>query len=700
MDDPGAAHAYKMKLSRLTVDKLGVKLYDRVSAVVAELIANGYDADAETVTVELPLGTELARGAGGEQPEEEEQPDLFAALDADDVPSPGGTSKDWSITVRDDGHGMTPQEAQDYFLVVGADRRKRPTAGARSKSKNRPVMGRKGIGKLAPFGICRRIEVLSAGGARTARGYLVSHFVLDFDRIVRDTDEEVDIESGPLDRSYDERPGTTVTLSQFLPKRVPATDVFIRQVARRFALAQSDFKIIVEDTRQSVSHDVPPFQVDINEDTRVQVDDRPVPLGGRYLPVKGWLAFGKHAYKNEEEAGVRIYARDKIVATTRDFEQPAGFTGEFAARSYLVGEIHAEWLDDDDAEDLIRTDRQGILWDSEYGQALRAWGSKLIKEIAKASAGPRRDTKAERFLLGSRLVDKAGQRYSDPAVIQHAERLGRLIGGFASEDELGDPDYVADLADVVLSVAPHQALIETFKRISGQDSKNVDELLDLFSQTRMAEMASYAQIASERVESIRRLRATIDDPGVTESDLQNLIASAPWLIEPSWSVITDNQTLKTFRDRFVQYWKTKYGTNIDVAITYESKRPDFTLIHSGRRLHVVEIKRPGHAFDGDDYKRLENYLEALPEFMKQNAAIAHAFPDGWVVDLVADGVKITNTTQRRAFEAAERDKSVVRSTWADFLSRSTVAHEQFLNAHDAVEQAVATGVAPEAPSTP
>src|SRR6266481_5286622 len=51
---------YQLRISRLTVDKLGVKLYDKASAVVAELIANGYDADAEVVTVKIPLGTALA----------------------------------------------------------------------------------------------------------------------------------------------------------------------------------------------------------------------------------------------------------------------------------------------------------------------------------------------------------------------------------------------------------------------------------------------------------------------------------------------------------------------------------------------------------------------------------------------------------------------------------------------------------------
>ena len=43
--------SYELKISRLTVDKLGVKLDDKASAVVAELIANSYDADATEVDV-------------------------------------------------------------------------------------------------------------------------------------------------------------------------------------------------------------------------------------------------------------------------------------------------------------------------------------------------------------------------------------------------------------------------------------------------------------------------------------------------------------------------------------------------------------------------------------------------------------------------------------------------------------------------
>ena len=42
-------------------------------------------------------------------------------------------------------------------------------------------MGRKGIGKLAPFGVCKIIEVISAGGANSKMFQMVMPWVLEGD---------------------------------------------------------------------------------------------------------------------------------------------------------------------------------------------------------------------------------------------------------------------------------------------------------------------------------------------------------------------------------------------------------------------------------------------------------------------------------------------------------------------------------------
>lgn len=141
ISDMSDQHKYEMTISRLTVDKLGVKLYDRVAAVIAELIANSYDADASDVTVRAPMDTMLANRSR-------------KVL----------TDQGYEIVLEDDGCGMTSEEVNSFYLKVGTERRKDPRRGDTSNRYGRKVMGRKGVGKLAPFGVCQKIEVLTSGG--------------------------------------------------------------------------------------------------------------------------------------------------------------------------------------------------------------------------------------------------------------------------------------------------------------------------------------------------------------------------------------------------------------------------------------------------------------------------------------------------------------------------------------------------------
>ncbi|MCY3849257.1 MAG: ATP-binding protein [Acidimicrobiaceae bacterium] len=665
-DNAETPRGYSMRISRLTIDKLGVKLYDRASAVIAELIANSYDADARNVTVRVPLATQLDKKPQADQ----------------------GHGVDWEIVVEDDGHGMTPEEATDHYLKVGRDRRVSHAQGATSRSLKRPVMGRKGIGKLAPFGICRQIEVLSAGGENTRHGYVVSHFLMNFDDIVLDEEGDAPLQTGDRDRTFQSRPGTAVTLRNFLPKRVPNEETFHRQLGRRFARIEG-FAIAVEDTRGEPDTATPlmPFEVPVVDSTRIDLGDRPVPYGERSLPVRGWVGMATESYRNEEEAGVRIYARNKIVATTHDFGQISGFTGEFTARSYLVGEIHAEWLDEDAGEDLIRTDRQGILWDSDHGQALQAYGKDLVREVARRSREPRRRKVYELFLEKSGIEAKARERFEEGAVVEAVSDLAKKIGSLAAEDELDDEVYVSDLSEIILAVAPHKALIDSFREFAQEVSlpgaESLDRLVTLFGKTRVAELASYAQIAAERVQSIEQLKRTLDSSDVEEKDLQKIISSAPWLVRPDWTVITANQTLRTLRDRLTASWSEQFGEAIDIAISHESKRPDLTLVSVDNQLYVVELKKPRYTFGTHDFDRLYNYVHALERFKNDHPQFFSEFAKGWCLHLVVDEVSIADTQKNAHFESLKADMKVVQMSWNEFLLQTSKAHERFLDVYDA-----------------
>lgn len=112
------------------IDHFGLEMYQSPVAAVAELVSNAWDADAEHVEVRLPA--ELTPNA--------------------------------ELIIQDDGIGMSFFECQRRFLNVGYNRRgKDPT---RTSPGGRPLLGRKGIGKFAGFGIAQTVEVESISTER------------------------------------------------------------------------------------------------------------------------------------------------------------------------------------------------------------------------------------------------------------------------------------------------------------------------------------------------------------------------------------------------------------------------------------------------------------------------------------------------------------------------------------------------------
>ena len=290
----------------------------------------------------------------------------------------------------------------------------------------------------------------------------------------------------------------------------------------------------------------------------------------------------------------------------------------------------------------------------------------------------------DEFLRKSKIEDRARERFGDKQVARVAIDLAKKFGGFAAEDELNDDVYIEDLSQIILSVAPHQALMEAFHEFTNQVTKgeaSMDQMLDIFDKAQIAELASYAQIAAQRVRVINDLERIID-VSMDENQFQALIAKAPWLIEPSWSVITKNQSLRNFKHAFERFWKKQHDTEVSLAIGHEDKRPDFTLVTIDGFLHIVEIKKAGHTFDDTDFSRLINYVDAFEIFFKENAETVAAFYRQWRIDLVADSENIKESANRRAYLGLEASNRIKRVSWRDFLARTKKVHEQFLDVHD------------------
>lgn len=645
---------YRMTISRTTIDKLGIKLYDSPSAVVSELIANSYDADAVTVEIKIPLDKWLATKQDGKI-----------------------ADKGYEIVIKDDGHGMVPSVINDFYLKIGTDPRKDAKRGPLSIEKKRPRMGRKGIGKLAPFGICKKIEVISAGGKKEDKKFEVAHFTLDYDRINQESDEQYCPAPGNLNHTLADKRGTTIRLYDFHHRRTPDANTFLRQVSRRFGLEQKDFKITVIDSTTGSTYEVKDLSVDIDDDTKIVVNNRPVKLeDGTELPVKGWVAYAKEPYPNEELAGIRLYARGKFVGNAGIFRLKAGFTGEYTIRSYIVGVIHADWIDSDDHEDLIRSDRQDILWSSEYGEALEKWGQDLVKELGKTAYPAKKRKVAAKFLEISKLREAAQERFGERSIVETAVEIASVFARGLNEENLKDKEYVNGIKELALSIAPHKTIVDKLKE--AEDSiaeKPLEAIAKLFNDANLAEAASLGMIVQERIHNIEKLDKT--PPDADEGELQALLESAPWMIDPRWTMLQANQSFEKFRKHFEKWYNQHFKVEIcTTTIGGIKKRPDFIMLHVGRNIEIVEIKKKEHKLENLEFDRIRLYYTRIQQYLDENPIIKEQFPKAHVT-LICDGLNLKGVHED-AYRLLEKENNLTKKRWDEILMDTETVNKDFL----------------------
>ncbi len=372
-------------------------------------------------------------------------------------------------------------------------------------------------------------------------------------------------------------------------------------------------------------------------------------------------------------AGVRLYARGKIVAQTRDFDIKTGFTGEFKMRSYLTGAIHAEWLDED--EDFVRTDRQDIIWNSDYGTPLHEWGQKLLKELAAKSEASTRRRSWDIFLEESHLDERLMVAHpTDKAIQESVLRAARSLVARADRDTVNDPGYRDRMVQLAYAIGPHSTLLATLDEVASLVDGATDVILDLFEKARLVEMYSLGQVAQERVDIVQQLMKLISNPATVERQLQKLIETAPWILYPDWTPLSFNQSLATTRRNFESWYHANYGQEITTsAIDNPKKQPDFIMLNHLGQLEIIEIKRPQHALTDKEFNRAFNYMTAVQTFVKNTAEVRTLFPDVKLI-LVCNARNLSPTLE----SLLENNPDINQRTWHDLLQTTSRSHEDFL----------------------
>ena len=321
-------------------------------------------------------------------------------------------------------------------------------------------------------------------------------------------------------------------MTEFSYRHVPSMDDMNRQLAQRFGIQSADWKITIVDftdlniAKEVGSFDVPKmpgteirFEVEkgsdgqevyraVNEDGSIRTDLKAgFTHEDKFYSLTGWVAYSKENYKDDLMAGVRIYCRGKIAAQTNIFNLQSGFTGEYDVRSYFVGELHADWLDEED--DLIRTDRRDILWSHEVGRAFEQWGQAVVKVVGKSARNPIKKKVWDVFRQVSKVDERIEQTFPDPKqdpIRERAFEFAKLIGKSMRMEEAEDPEQVENVVQLSLSLAPHVTLDQKLREAADAEESPLAVITEILRTAHIAELSSFGQIADERVKVIGRVR--------------------------------------------------------------------------------------------------------------------------------------------------------------------------------------------------
>lgn len=551
----------KIEILGRTLQHLGKQTYKRRDLALAELVANAWDAGAPRVTITF---------------------DEDAAYDP-------ATSK---IVIEDEGSGMDFRQVRDEYLVIGRNRRE--TDGL--VKNGRPLMGRKGIGKLAGFGIAKTMTIL------TWRDGEALQFTLDSSKLkARDgTSEARQVDYERVDPPNSEA-GTRIVLTT-LAQSTPLDPEAVRlSIARRFArTVRGDMAIVING--QDLPDPTPPL--DHREPSGDEFSKTTLADG---LEVEYWYGFASKLITFKDLRGFTIQVNGKTAEAPPFFFDVEGTASGQHSTRYLIGEIVANGLDTsaEDEKDYISTDRQELDWEADALAALKQWGDGLARK-ALIECTEFRGKKTEEELLRDPDLKRRVEALDETSEAQ-VRRFLKILGPAINEEE-----DAMELASSLVRAYEYRHFHDVIGDIedAAQDPDRLRDVLLKLGEWRVLEGRALLEIIKGRLEIIDKFGAMIvnDAPEsaarVGDDNLHDLLGRFPWLLNPEWQVLSEETGITT---------QLREWADVDIEDAEDRTRYDFLALANDQRVVVIEIKRPGHSIDYKDLHQLEGYRERLAQ---------------------------------------------------------------------------------------
>ncbi len=508
------------------LDHFSVAMYKDAKKAISELVANGYDADADSVEVSVPENWR---------------------------------SRSAKVIIRDNGNGMLPEDILEKFLRLGFNKRELTSVTA----KGRRVMGSKGIGKLAGLGIAKAMRY------STTRKGTTSVFVIDREAMDKYGGDLEHVPIKIVSKATGKSNGTIVELYPLHTDIAPVSQEELRaHLAAEFA-------------------DLPGFNVEVNGapvvieqliGKRYLIDEQ---IKG-YGKVTGWYKILRDPTK---QAGLSVRARGRMVKTRSTFS--IGPAASHAINyAYIVGDVNADFLDPDSPKNkmeefTIATDREGFNESSPAYKAFEEWAIGTLKKIADEVQEVRTES-AFTKVRKSRRIRKSLSRLPEKVREQALVLVERLVEEIPWEDL----EQILDIVKIVLDSVGASEVMMILRELEKADPADVKGFAKLIEQYGVADVWKLAEHAAERLEAIDFFEKLITRADALELEqVHPLIENNTWLLSEDYELLSSNENIATLLRKELSLDKKEERDRPDFVcrstknwvVVIELKRPSYGL---------------------------------------------------------------------------------------------------------------------------
>lgn len=368
------AKEYNINVDPRILELLGPNLYTNIYYVLAELIANAYDADAKNV---------------------------YIISNKDD------------IRIEDDGHGMSYDngDIKKFLNVAGVSRTNENESFSRSGERRK--MGRKGVGKLAALSVSESVDIMTICNGEKS-GFVLARRPNDGNKLTPIEDENISF-------CYIQNSGTAIVMRNPQYRLHKSLDAIKRNLLKIFPLVDDNFKIhiirgkeeeIVEKFDENIAKElcsliilgeqhadllnyVPDYFPKHRSDLVEKRDEYSVPLtikdnnGNEHeynLQIEGWIGAYKTTRGRKSEVTdfpdnfISLYANKKM----GEFNILPIVGQNKLNEVYIVGQLYVDLFELSELPDMALSNRQGYKSDDiRYETVIKYVREILLPDILK-----------------------------------------------------------------------------------------------------------------------------------------------------------------------------------------------------------------------------------------------------------------------------------------------------------------------------